>query len=99
MIYTPHGHSAGLEWIVLQVSKLPSAPPPRPYDICIDLLPSAKLAVAKLYQLTEDQRMILLDTLKRETFEASSSLPCYHSNAGPRLDIPGLAPGFAMCYC
>jgi len=42
-------------------------PPPRPYDMRIDLLPSAKLAVAKLYQLTEDQRMILLDTLKRET--------------------------------
>jgi len=44
-------------------------PPPRPYDMRIDLLPSAKLAVAKLYQLTEDQRMILLDTLKRETFD------------------------------
>ncbi len=42
-------------------------PPPRPYDMRIDLLPSAKLAVAMLYQLTEDQRMILLDTLKRET--------------------------------
>jgi len=44
-------------------------PPPRPYDMRIDLLLSAKLAVAKLYQLTEDQRMILLDTLKRETFD------------------------------
>ena len=41
-------------------------PPPREYDMRIDLLPSAKLAVAPLYQLTEDQRKVLLDTLNRE---------------------------------
>ena len=33
----------------------------------INLLSSSKLAVAKLYQLTKDQRIILLDTLKQET--------------------------------
>jgi len=42
-------------------------PPPRAYDMRVDNVPSPKLAVAKLYQLTEDQRIILLDTLKRET--------------------------------
>jgi len=57
-------------------------PPPRPYDMRIDLLPSAKLAVAKLYQLTEDQRMILLDTLKRETFDGhpQTSPNCNETN-------------------
>jgi hypothetical protein len=32
----------------------------------IDLRPSAKLAAAKLYQLSDDQRKVLLETLERE---------------------------------
>ena len=42
-------------------------PPTREYDMRIELKPSAKLAVAKLYQLTEDQRLVLRDVLDRET--------------------------------
>jgi len=62
-------------------------PPPRPYDMRIDLLPSAKLAVAKLYQLTEDQRMILLDTLKRET-EAGRIRPSNAAYGSPMFFVP-----------
>jgi len=62
-------------------------PPPRPYDMRIDLLPSAKLAVAKLYQLTEDQRMILLDTLKRET-EAGRIRPSNADYGSPMFFVP-----------
>jgi hypothetical protein len=53
----------------------------------IDLLPSAKLAVAKLYQLTEDQRMILLDTLKRET-EAGRIRPSNAAYGSPMFFVP-----------
>ena len=62
-------------------------PPPRPCDMRIDLLPSAKLAVAKLYQLTEDQRMILLDTLKRET-EAGRIRPSNAAYGSPMFFVP-----------
>jgi hypothetical protein len=42
-------------------------PPHREYDMRIDIQPSVKLSVSKLYQLPEDQRQVLLDTLQRET--------------------------------
>jgi hypothetical protein len=41
--------------------------PSRAYDMPIDLIPSPKLAAAKLYQLTETERIVLLETLERET--------------------------------
>jgi hypothetical protein len=43
-----------------------SLPPHRKYDMKIQLDSSANLSAAKLYQLTEDQRQVLLDTLQRE---------------------------------
>ena len=62
-------------------------PPPRAYDMRIDLLPSSKLAVAKLYQLTEDQRVILLDTLKRET-AAGRIRPSNAAYGSPMFFVP-----------
>ena len=62
-------------------------PPPRAYDMRIDLLPSSKLAVAKLYQLTEDQRVILLDTLKRET-TAGRIRPSNAAYGSPMFFVP-----------
>ena len=41
-------------------------PPPRDYDMKILLKPDAKLAVAPLYQLREDYRQCLIETLDRE---------------------------------
>jgi len=41
-------------------------PPSRDYDMKIDLISSAKLAPAKLYQLTQQQSTVLKDTLQRE---------------------------------
>jgi len=42
-------------------------PPSRDYDMPIDLVPLPKLAAAKLYQLTEAERQVLLETIERET--------------------------------
>ncbi len=62
-------------------------PPPRAYDMRVDMLPSPKLAVAKLYHLTEDQRIILLDTLKRET-EAGRIRPINAAYGSPMFFVP-----------
>ncbi len=53
----------------------------------INLLQSSKLAIAKLYQLTEDQRIILLDTLKRET-EAGRICPSNAFYGSPMFFVP-----------
>ncbi len=44
-----------------------SLPPPREYDMKIELKPEGKLPIAKLYQLSEEQKKVLMDTLDRET--------------------------------
>ena len=41
-------------------------PPCRDYDMHIDLISTARLSPAKLYQLTQEQSTILKDTLRRE---------------------------------
>jgi hypothetical protein len=43
-----------------------SLAPTRDYDMKIELKPDSRMPVAKLYQLTEDQRKVLLETLERE---------------------------------
>ena len=53
--------------IFRQKQGLQTLPPHREYDMRIDLKPSAKLPVSKLYQLPEDQRQALIDILDRET--------------------------------
>jgi transposase InsO family protein len=60
-------HYHGYLDIFSQKQGTQTLPPHRAYDMRIDLRPSAKLSVAKLYQLTEVERLVLIDTLKRET--------------------------------
>ncbi len=43
-----------------------SLPPSREYDMRIDLVPGAVLRPAKLYNLSETERQVLLETLERE---------------------------------
>ena len=62
-------------------------PPHREYDMHIDLVPSAKLAPAKLYQLTEVERQTLLDTLKRET-TAGRIRPSNAAFGSPMFFVP-----------
>jgi hypothetical protein len=62
-------------------------PPCREYDMRINLRPSAKLAAAKLYQLTEDQRQTLLETLERE-MAAGRIRPSKASYGSPMFFVP-----------
>lgn len=62
-------------------------PPAREYDMRIDLRPSAKLSPAKLYQLTEDQRQTLLETLEREV-TAGRIRPSKASYGSPMFFVP-----------
>ena len=62
-------------------------PPNREYDMQIDLRPSAKLAAAKLYQLTEEQRQTLLETLDREV-SAGRIRPSNASYGSPMFFVP-----------
>jgi hypothetical protein len=62
-------------------------PPLREYDMKIDLRPSAKLAAAKLYQLTDDQRKVLLETLERE-MAAGRIRPSKASYGSPMFFVP-----------
>jgi hypothetical protein len=62
-------------------------PPPREYDMKIDLRPLAKLSPAKLYQLTEDQRQTLLETLEREV-TSGRIRPSKASYGSPMFFVP-----------
>jgi hypothetical protein len=62
-------------------------PPLREYDMKIDLRPSAKLAAAKLYQLSDDQRKVLLETLERE-MAAGRIRPSKASYGSPMFFVP-----------
>lgn len=62
-------------------------PPSREYDMKIDLRPSAKLAAAKLYQLSDDQRKVLLETLERE-MAAGRIRPSKASYGSPMFFVP-----------
>lgn len=62
-------------------------PPLREYDMRIDLRPSAKLAAAKLYQLSDDQRKVLLETLERE-MAAGRIRPSKASYGSPMFFVP-----------
>lgn len=62
-------------------------PPYRQYDMTIDLILEAKLSSRPLYQLTEDQCMVLLETLERET--ASGRIhPSKSSYGAPMFFVP-----------
>ena len=73
--------------IFRQKKGLQTLPPHREYDMKIDLQSSAKLPVAKLYQLPEDQRQVLLDTLDRET-KAGRIRPSNASYGSPMFFVP-----------
>jgi hypothetical protein len=62
-------------------------PPLREYDMKIDLRPSAKLAAAKLYQLSDDQQKVLLETLERE-MAAGRIRPSKASYGSPMFFVP-----------
>ena len=62
-------------------------PPHRDYDMRIDLIPSAKLAPAKLYQLTEAERQTLLETLEQET-HAGRIRPSNAAFGSPMFFVP-----------
>jgi len=62
-------------------------PPSREYDMKIDLQPSAKLSAAKLYQLSDDQRKVLLETLERE-MAAGRIRPSKASYGSPMFFVP-----------
>ena len=53
----------------------------------IDLWPSAKLSAAKLYQLSDDQQKVLLETLERET-TAGRIRPSKASYGSPMFFVP-----------
>jgi transposase InsO family protein len=62
-------------------------PPHREYDMKIELRSSATLAAAKLYQLTEAQRQVLLETLDRE-LAAGRIRPSNASYGSPMFFVP-----------
>lgn len=62
-------------------------PPTRQYDMRIDLKPDAPLPVAKLYQLTEDERKVLLETLDRE-LAAGRIRPSNSTYGSPMFFVP-----------
>lgn len=62
-------------------------PPHREYDMSIDLKSSSSLAAAKLYQLTEAQRQVLLETLDRE-LTAGRIRPSNASYGSPMFFVP-----------
>jgi len=62
-------------------------PPSRDYDMRIDLIPQAKLAVAPLYQLTENEKTVLLETIERET-NAGRIRPSNAAYGSPMFFVP-----------
>lgn len=70
-------------------------PPHRQYDMTIDLVPDAKLSSPPLYQLTEEQRKALLDTLERET-AAGRIRPSKSSYGAPMFFVPKKDGKFRM---
>lgn len=73
--------------IFLEKRGTQTLPPHRSYDMRIDLVPSAKLSIAKLYQLTEAERIELLDTLDRET-KAGRIRPSNAAYGSPMFFVP-----------
>lgn len=70
-------------------------PPHRQYDMTVDLIPEAKLSSPPLYQLTEDQRVALLETLERET-TAGRIRPSKSSYGAPMFFVPKKDGKFRM---
>lgn len=64
-----------------------SLAPLRHYDMTIQVREGSKMPIAKLYQLTEDQRTILMDTLERE-LAAGRIRPSNSAYGSPTFFVP-----------
>jgi hypothetical protein len=73
--------------IFRQKEETETLPPSRDYDMRIDLIPQAKLAVAPLYQLTENEKTVLLETIERET-TAGRIRPSNAAYGSPMFFVP-----------
>jgi len=64
-----------------------SLPPPRVHNMRLDMCPDLPIILPKLYQVTEEQRPVLLETLERE-LEAGQIVPSRAAYGLPTFFVP-----------